>query len=207
MRKDKHTFVSLRIETSRTKIPLEKRPSHLTLFPKVTQRYTRFYAVSQASEEVSVGPFPVLSQGYWLNRKQPVKPSLTTSVAVLSFGSQIWEARAPGSLCSSPCLEQCSGKLRMKEHQGRRKRQALTHLARSAGTGYKNNTTPLGEAHLPATLPHHQFAASNRAGWLADWLAGMGGNDHQADNRQETPPCMPQRESFQVGLDIRVCFL
>lgn len=119
---------------------------------------------------MSVGPFPVPSQGYWLNRKQPVKPSLTTSVAVLSFGSQIWEAREPGSLCSSPCLEQCSGKLRMKEHQGKRKRQALTHLALSAGTGYKNNTTPLGEAHLPATLPHHQFAASNRAGWLAGWL-------------------------------------
>lgn len=171
-------YICLRIETSRNKIPLEKRPSHLTLFPKVTQRYTRFYAVSQAStfrlsvrgsEEVSVGPSPVPSQGYWLNRKQPVKPSLTTSVAVLSFGSQIWEAPEPGSLCSSPCLEQCSGKLRMKEHQGRRKRQALTHLARSAGTGYKNNTTPLGEAHLPATLPHHQFAASNRAGWLAGW--------------------------------------
>lgn len=38
MRKDNHTFVSLRIETSGNKIPLEKRPSHLTLFPKVTQK-------------------------------------------------------------------------------------------------------------------------------------------------------------------------
>lgn len=53
----------------------------------------------------------------------------------------------------------------MKEHP-REKEEVLTHLARSAGTGYKNNTTPPGRrtSQLPCLISNLQ-----QQSWLAGW--------------------------------------
>lgn len=129
-------------------------------------------------------PFPsALSRILASQETEPTKPPLTASVAFLSFGSQIWEAREPGSPCSSPCLELGSGKLGMKDHL-REKEEALTHLPSSAELAPVIKTTQLPRGGAP---PSHLASSpiwSCRAGWLA-W--GGGGNGQQADSRPETP--------------------
>lgn len=161
-----------------------------------------FPSTCQRKQRGECWPFPRAPSRILAKQEtEPTKPSLTTSVAFLSFGSQIWEAREPGSPCSSPCLEYCSGKLGMKEHP-REKEEALTHLALSAGTGYKNNTTPPGRR---ASQPPCLISNLEQQSWLAGWLAGMGGNGQQADSRQETPMHASERV-ISSGLGLQGLF-
>jgi hypothetical protein len=126
-------------------------------------------------------PFPsALSRILASQETEPTKPPLTASVAFLSFGSQIWEAREPGSPCSSPCLELGSGKLGMKDHP-REKEEALTHLPSSAELAPVIKTTQLPRGGRRASQP--PCLISNLE--LQSWLAGLGGRGEWPAGRQQ----------------------
>lgn len=95
-------------------------------------------------------------------KTEPTKPSLTSG-AFLSFGSQTWEAREPGSPCSPPCLDPCGGRLGMEEQPEEKRKRCLLTLHSELAPVIKTTQLPR-EVHLPATLPHRQFAAIGPAG-------------------------------------------
>lgn len=52
--------------------------------------------------------------------------------------------------------------------------------------------------HLPATLPHCQFAVMGSAARMKRKRAGHGGKDRQAESKQESPNA-PQRNTYFKG--------
>lgn len=130
---------------------------------------------------------------------EPTKPSLTSG-AFLSFGSQTWEAREPGSPCSPPCLDPCCGRLGVEEQPEEKRKRCLLTLHSELAPVIKTTQLPR-EVHLPATLPHRQFAAIG--------LVGCDGRKRPTGKNPPTvPQSLPQRESLSSGLrDTKACFL